>query len=171
MEKRCSFALIDPSWQTKILECSWFSNSSFGLTVLIVLYYLEPIWFQKCTVEETKPILVLHKCQRRYQHYQVRRCVLENTSFVCYVQPWWQIWSATKQKKKSICWVNKWMWTLNSELLPADTQVCFLSCYQVQTWAVRLAVLVRPGSPTWPGWGLLSSRLIPLTGRLCLTQQ
>lgn len=74
-------------------------------------------------------------------------------------------------EKKSICWVNKWMWTLNSELLPADTQVCFLSCYQVQTWAVRLAVLVRPGSPTWPGWGLLSSRLIPLTGRLCLTQQ
>lgn len=39
------------------------------------------------------------------------------------------------------------MWTLNFELLPADTQVCFLSCCQVQTWAVSLAVLVWPRQP------------------------
>lgn len=59
---------LTPFWQTKTLECGWFTNSGFGLTMLIVLYYseasgdaffcLEPISFQKkSTAEETKTTL------------------------------------------------------------------------------------------------------------------
>lgn len=121
----CPFALFDPFWQTKTLECGWFTNRGFGLTILIVLYYsepgggvlffcLKPIWvFFKSTAEETKTILNLHKCQVCYQDEQVQRCVQENTCFCTLCLTSVADLMKYPHKKKSVCWVNKSTWMLN----------------------------------------------------------
>lgn len=63
-----------------------------------------------------------------------------------------------------------WIWFAASRHTHRH-KVYFLPCYHGQARAVRSAVLVRPNSPEWPWRWPPSSWVIPLTGRLCLTQQ
>lgn len=134
---------LTPFWQTKTLECGWFTNSGFGL---IVLYYSEARGMRfsalnqsafkkihcrgdknnaKCAqMSDTLPGLTgAEVCSGK--HIACRLRLTSVADLIC------------NPHKKKICRVNKTSWTLNfgvaasrrTSLFPVLLSGCQLGCF------------------------------------------